>query len=63
MAALLLTAAAGLVGRCILNELQQRGHSVIARAQPNWQARIEIESGVTRIIATKDLFLECFGRC
>jgi len=58
MATILLTGATGFVGRHILEELQQRGHKVVIAVRPNWQSRIEIDSDLTQIIETKDLFLE-----
>ena len=58
MSTILLTGATGFVGRHILNELQQREHKVIAPVRSNWQARIEIDTRLTQVVETKDLFFE-----
>ena len=58
MTNVLLTGATGFVGQHILAELEQRGHRVVIPVRPNWQSRIEIDSELTQVFETKDLFLE-----
>ncbi len=58
MEAVFLTGATGFIGRHILRELETRRKQSIIAVRPGWENRIQIDTELTRVVETKDVFAE-----
>lgn len=58
MANILLTGATGFVGAQILKQLEAEHHNIRIVARPNWEGRITINTNLSHVVETNDLFVQ-----